>query len=561
MTGQSDKLKKGPDRAPHRALLKAVGYTDDEIRRPWIGIANSANELIPGHVHLNKITEGVKAGVRDAGGTPMEFSTIGICDGIAMNHLGMKYSLASREVIAASVECMARAHGFDALVLVPNCDKIIPGMLMAAMRLDLPCVVVSGGPMLAGRHQGKDIDFITLMEGVGAFKAGKIDADELAQLEDCACPGCGSCAGLFTANSMNCLTEAAGLALPGNGTIPAVHSARIRLAKAAGVAVMNVLKKDLRPSKIVTQSTIRNALAVDMAIGGSTNTILHLTAIATERELELSGRLINEINDTTPNLVRLSPAGNHHMQDFHEAGGVPALMADLLKAGLLDGKAQTVTGATISETTANFQVTDREVIRDVAEPYMPTGGLTWLKGSLAPDGAIVKTSAVPENLMEFTGTAKVFESEQEVYAYITDGQVEKGDVLVVRYEGPKGGPGMPEMLSPTSALAGAGLADRVVLLTDGRFSGGTRGACIGHISPEAGQGGPIALVKNGDRIALNISERKLDLLVDTEELAQRKQKWKPKKPNVPSGYLDQYAELVSSAADGAILKTDTRGKR
>lgn len=559
MSRPSDKLKTGPDRAPHRALLKAVGYTDDEIRRPWIGVVNSANELVPGHAHLDRIVDAVKAGVRSAGGTPMEFSTIGLCDGIAMNHLGMKYSLASRELITASIECMARAHGFDALVLVPNCDKIVPGMLMAALRLDLPSIVVSGGPMMAGRHRGKDIDFISLMEGLGAYKAGKIDDDELAALEQNACPGCGSCAGLFTANSMNCLTEAIGLALPGNGTVPAVQAARIRLAKETGAAVMTLLEKDLRPSAIVTESSLRNALAVDMAIGGSSNTLLHLTALAAERNLPLTGDLINEISDKTPNLVRLSPAGDHHMQDFHEAGGVGALMADLIQAGLMDPKVLTVPGLTLKDAVAHCVVSNREVIRPVDQPYMPTGGLTFLTGSLAPEGSIIKTSAVPENLFCHTGPARVFESEEEAYAHIVEGNVKNGDVLVIRYEGPRGGPGMREMLSPTSAIAGAGLADQVVLITDGRFSGGTRGACVGHVSPEAAQIGPIALVENDDPIRLDIPARKIDLLVEPKVLDERRKKWTPHTPDVPTGYLDQYATMVSSAAKGAVIKPMKRG--
>jgi dihydroxy-acid dehydratase len=550
----SDALKIGPGRAPHRALLKALGYTDDEIARPWVGIVNSQNELVPGHLHLDRIVDGVKAGVRMAGGTPMEFSTIGLCDGIAMNHLGMKYSLPTRELIVASIECVARAHGFDALVFVPNCDKIVPGMLLAAVRLDRPSVFVSGGPMLAGRHAGRDVDFITVMEAVGARDAGTIGDDELAALEDEACPGCGSCSGLFTANSMNCLTEAIGLALPGNGTIPAVHAARIRLAKAAGKAAMDALAKNIRPRDVVTARSLQNALAVDMAIGGSSNTILHLTALAAERGLPLSGEAINAVSDRTPNLVRLSPAGPHHMQDFHEAGGIPALVAELLAAGKIDGDAVTVTGRTIAESAARAKVLRRDVIRPAADPYMATGGLAVLSGSLAPGGAVIKASAVAEGLMEHTGKARVFDGEEAVCAFIAAGKVSAGDVLIVRYEGPKGGPGMREMLAPTAALAGSGKAETTVLITDGRFSGGTRGAAVGHVSPEAAEGGPIALVKDGDRVRLDVRGRRIDLLVDADELARRRAAWTPRTPDVPRGWLDLYAASVSSAADGAVLQ-------
>jgi len=552
---KSDIAKKGAQRAPHRSLLKAAGYTDGEIRKPWVGVVNAVNDIVPGHVQLDRITKAVKAGVLAAGGTPIEFGCIGICDGIAMNHEGMKYSLASREVIADSIELMAGAHCFDALVLVPNCDKIIPAMLMAAVRLDLPSIVISGGPMLAGRSGGKDIDLIDLYEAVGAHAAGEITSAGLKALEDSACPGCGSCSGLFTANSMNCLAEAIGMALPGNGTIPAVDAARIRLAKEAGARVMALLKKDVRPSALVTLKGIRNALAVDMAIGGSSNTILHLFAVAAVAGIHPDLAMVNAISERTPNLVRLSPAGSHHMQDLHEAGGIPAVMKELAKNGLIDTGLPTVSGKTVGALCKGAATGNRDVIRRCASPYMETGGLVALTGSLAPAGAIVKQSAAPENLLVHEGPAHCFDSEEKAHAYITAGKVKAGEVLVIRYEGPKGGPGMPEMLSPTSAIAGMGMADKVVLITDGRFSGGTRGASIGHVSPEAQEAGPIALVRNGDIVKVDIPGRRLDLKVSRKVLAERKRSWRPKALKIGHGYLARYAEMVSSASTGAVLQT------
>lgn len=552
---KSDVAKKGIHRAPHRSLLKAAGFTDEEIRKPWVGIVNSVNEIVPGHVHLDRIAKAAKAGVYSAGGTPMEFGCIGICDGIAMNHEGMNYSLASREVIADSIELMARAHGFDALILIPNCDKIVPGMLMAALRLDLPAILVSGGAMLAGRHGGGDVDLISVYEAVGGVEAGTVSKSELAELEACACPGCGSCSGLFTANSMNCLTEAIGMALPGNGTVPAVHAERVRLAKRSGRKIMELLKNDIRPSTIMTFEAIRNALAVDMAIGGSTNTILHLFAVAAEGGLFPDLDLVNRISGETPNLVRLSPAGHHHMQDLHEAGGIPAVMAELAKRNLIHTDLPTVAGKTVGAVIKRAKIRNNEVIRSASAPYMETGGLVALKGSLAPEGAVVKQSAVPEDLLVHEGPARCFDSEEDAFAYITSGKVRAGEVLIIRYEGPKGGPGMREMLSPTSAIAGMGLADKVVLITDGRFSGGTRGASIGHVSPEAHEGGAISLVRNRDRIRIDIPARRIDLKVDKKTLATRRKAFKPRASKIKTGYLARYAEMVSSASSGAIVKS------
>ncbi|MEJ5185575.1 MAG: dihydroxy-acid dehydratase [Candidatus Geothermincolales bacterium] len=551
---RSEKIKVGPEWAPHRSLLKALGYTDQEIRRPWIGIACSFNEVVPGHMHLQQIADAVKAGVRMAGGTPMQFGVIGICDGIAMGHEGMRYSLPSREVIADSVELMARAHAFDALVLIPNCDKIVPGMLMAAARLNIPSVVVSGGPMLAGRFRGRDVDFITVMEAQGAVRAGRMSEEDLAQLEDEACPGCGSCAGLFTANSMNCLTEAVGMGLPGNGTIPAPHAARLRLAKQAGMTVMEVLRRGLKPRDIITRRSLLNALAVDMAIGGSSNTILHLLAIAYEAGVEVSLDDIQQVCDATPNLARISPAGGavHHMQDLHEAGGIPAVMGELLRKGLIDPDVPCVGADRIGDLVEGRRTLNPEVIRPVDEPYMPTGGLAILRGNLAPEGAVIKQSAVPENLLRHRGPARVFDREEEAVAAMRNGEIREGDVVVIRYEGPKGGPGMREMLLPTATLAGMGLADKVVLVTDGRFSGGTRGAAVGHVSPEAQEGGPIALVRDGDLIELDVVGRRLEVLVPTDELDRRRESWMPPEPRVKEGYLAVYASQVSSASLGAV---------
>jgi dihydroxy-acid dehydratase len=551
---RSDLMKKGVERAPHRSLFKAMGYTDEEIARPLIGVVNSYNEIIPGHIHLRTITEHVKAGIRMAGGTPVEFPAIGVCDGIAMGHVGMKYSLASRELIADSVEVMTIGHPFDALVLIPNCDKIIPGMLMAALRLNIPSIFISGGPMLAGKLRGKPIDLITVFEGVGAVKSGKMTSKRLKEIEDCACPGCGSCSGMYTANTMNCMTEALGLGLPGNGTVLAVDSARMRLAKEAGMKIMELLKKNIRPRDIATLAAFKNAIAVDMALGGSTNTVLHLPAIAHEAGIRLDLDLFNQIGAKTPNLCKLSPAGAHHIEDLDAAGGVQAVMKEISKLGVIAEKAMTVSGQTVAKNLTEARVYDYSVIRPVKNPYSPDGGLAIIKGNLAPEGGVVKRSAVSPDMLVNEGRARVFDSEDDAIAAIMGGKIKAGDVIVIRYEGPKGGPGMREMLAPTSALAGMGLAESVALLTDGRFSGGSRGAAIGHISPEAAEGGPIALVKEGDRIAIDIPKRKIALLVSVEELKRRKKAWKPPKPKIQSGYLSRYASLVTSGSTGAILK-------
>ena len=551
---RSDLMKKGLEKAPHRSLFKAMGYTDEEIRRPLVGIANSANEIIPGHIHLHKIVEAVKAGVRMAGGTPVEFCTIGVCDGIAMNHEGMKYSLASRELIADSIEVMATAHPFDALVLVPNCDKIVPGMLMAAMRLNLPSIVISGGPMLAGKFEGKAVDLIGVFEGVGRVARGEWTEARLKDMEECACPGCGSCAGMFTANSMNCLSEALGLALPGNGTIPAVMAARIRLAKTAGMKIMELWKKNIRARDIATLKAFKNAMAVDMALGCSTNTVLHIPAIAHEAKIGLHLDLFNTISDKTPHLCFLSPAGPHHLQDLDAAGGVPAVMVELAKLGEIDKTVMTATGKTLGQNLKGVKVKDYGVIRSIHDPYHQEGGLAILRGNLAPGGAVVKQSAVAPEMMVNEGTAIVFESEEETMEAILKGKVKPGHVVVVRYEGPKGGPGMQEMLSPTAAIVGMGLDKEVALITDGRFSGGSRGAAIGHVSPEAAEGGLIALIKNGDRIAINIPKKKLTLLVSQEEIIKRKKNWKPPKPKITFGYAARYAQMVTSAGTGAVFK-------
>ncbi len=552
----SDSVKKGIERAPHRSLLKAIGYTDAEIQRPLIGVANAANTIIPGHAHLDSIAEAVKSGIYMAGGTPIEFGTIGVCDGIAMNHTGMKYSLGSREIIADSVEIMATAHAFDALVLIPNCDKIVPGMLMAAARLDLPAIVVSGGPMLAGEHPahpGQRVDLITVFEAVGAVKSGKMSEAELAAIEEAACPTCGSCSGMFTANSMNCLTEAIGLGLPGNGTIPAVMSARLRLAKQAGMQSVTLAKTGPTPRQILTPEAFRNALTVDMALGCSTNTVLHLTAIAHEAGVPLNLEMINAVSGRTPHLCSLSPGGRHHVQDLDRAGGIPAVMKVLLEAGLIEPEVPTVTGCTLGENLANAVVRDPEVIRTVPRAYHPVGGLAVLFGNLAPEGCVVKQSAVREEMLRHEGPARVFDAEEDATQAIMEGRIHKGDVVVIRYEGPKGGPGMREMLTPTSAIAGMGLDAHVALITDGRFSGGTRGASIGHVSPEAMQGGVIALVAEGDRIAIDIPGKSITLDVDDAELAGRRAAWQAPAPRITGGYMARYAKLVSSAAQGAIV--------
>jgi dihydroxy-acid dehydratase len=550
---KSDVIKKGIARAPHRSLLKAMGYSDEEIERPLVGVVNSFNEIIPGHIHLRTVVDAVKAGIRSAGGTPIEFPSIGICDGIAMGHEGMKYSLASRELIADSVESMVMAHAFDALVLVPNCDKIIPGMLMAAARLNLPTVVVSGGPMMPGRLRRSDIDLNSVFEAVGKVSSGAMDESELKLYEDAACPGCGSCAGMFTANSMNCLTEALGMGLPGNGTAPAVTSERIRLAKRAGELVMRVLEKGPRPRDILNERQFRNALAVDMALGCSTNSMLHLPAIAHEAGVKLNLDMANEIAARTPNLCHLAPSGPHHISDLHEAGGVFAVIKELLKKGLVDGSAMTVSGKTIAELAAQAAEADGVVIRKIENPYSATGGIAVLRGNLAPGGSVVKRAAVLPNMLKHKGPARVFNSEDEANAAVLSGKIEAGSVVVIRYEGPRGGPGMREMLQATSALAGMGRDADTALITDGRFSGATRGAAIGHVSPEAAAGGPIALVRDGDIISIDIEAGRLDLEVPDEELKRRRSEWKAPAPKITSGWMARYAAQVTSAETGAVL--------
>jgi len=550
---KSSSVKTGIERAPHRALFKAMGYTNTEIRQPLIGIANSANTIIPGHIHLNQIVEAVKAGVYMGGGTPIEFGIIGVCDGIAMNHKGMNYSLASRELIADSIEVMAVAHGFDALVLVPNCDKIVPGMLMAAARLNIPAIVISGGPMLAGRYHHKKIDLITVFEAVGAVRSGKMNEEELAEIEDEACPTCGSCAGMFTANSMNCLTEAIGMGLPGNGTIPAVMSARIRLAKEAGMQIMRLLEKNITPLQIMTEKAFTNALTVDMALGCSTNTVLHLTAIANEAGVPMDLNLINSISKKTPHICSLSPGGKDHIENLNRAGGIQAVIRQLSDAGLIHQDCITATGKTVDENIRAARVSDPEVIRPLSNPYHAQGGLAVLFGNLAPQGCVVKQSAVLESMLRHEGPARVFDSEEAATEAILSKKINKGDVIVIRYEGPMGGPGMREMLTPTSAIAGMSLDAYVALLTDGRFSGGTRGASIGHISPEAMQGGIIGIVKEGDRIAIDIPAKTITLKVSDEEIQKRQAVWTPPQPKIQSGYMARYAKAVSSASKGAVV--------
>jgi dihydroxy-acid dehydratase len=548
----SNKVKKGVERAPHRSLLRALGLTDKEMDQPFIGIVNSYNEIIPGHIHLRQIAEAAKAGVRSAGGTPFEVNVPGVGDGIAMGHIGMRYSLASREVIADGVECMAIAHAFDALVFVTNCDKIVPGMLMAALRLNLPCVFVSGGPMLAGRWQGQAVDLATVFQAVGLVSKGDMSEEELGRLEEVACPTCGSCAGMFTANTMNCTTEVLGLALPGNGTIPAVDSARIRLAKEAGAQVMEILECDLRPRQIVTSDGIRNALAVDTALGGSTNSILHLLAIAHEAGADFPLKMVNEISAGTPQLCRLSPAGPHHVEDLHRAGGIAAVMKEI--ESVLHTEVPTVTGRTVGENIAAAEVHDRTVILPFAEPHSPRGGLTVLFGSLAPEGAVVKSAAVAPEMMSHRGPARCFDSEDECVNAIMDHEFKEGDVLVLRYEGPRGGPGMPEMLSPTSIISGMGLDDKVALITDGRFSGATRGAAIGHVSPEAAAGGPIAALQDGDEVIIDIANQRLDTGLRQGEIEARLAALPEFQPKINSGYLKRYAQSVTSASRGAVFK-------
>ncbi len=554
---RSDAIRKGLERSPHRSLMKAMGYTDEEIRRPLVGVCHAHSEIVPGHSHLDKILEAVKTGVRMAGGTPIAFGTIGVCDGLAMNHTGMKYSLASREIIADSVEIMAMAHPFDALVLIPNCDKVTPGMLMAMLRVNIPAIMVSGGPMLTGKFRGQDVHLVSVFEGVGRVKANTMSMEEMAELEDKACPGCGSCAGMFTANSMNCLTEAIGLGLPGNGTIPAVSAARIRLAKSAGMAVMQLLAEDIRPRDIATRKAFENAMAIDMALGCSTNTVLHVPAIAKEAGVELPLALFNEVSERVPHLCSLIPGGPHSLQQLDEAGGVPAVMRELLNSNsAINLEVMTVTGRTLRENLEKVKVRDADIIRPVEEPYHKFGGIAVLYGNLAPDGCVVKQSAVSEEMLSHSGPARVFNSEAEAQSAILEGRIKAGDVIVIRYCGPKGGPGMPEMLSPTSAIIGMGLGKSVALITDGRFSGGTQGACIGHVSPEAADGGPIALVEEGDRINIDIRHKKIELAVAEDVLMKRQAAWRPPAPKITSGYAARYARLVTSGSTGAVLRDD-----
>ncbi|BES64582.1 dihydroxy-acid dehydratase [Gottschalkiaceae bacterium SANA] len=549
---RSDRVKAGATRAPHRSLLKATGLTDEEISRPLIGVCNSFNEIVPGHVELRQITEAVKRGVLMMGGTPLEFPAIAVCDGIAMNHEGMKYSLVSREIIADSIEVMAKAHGLDGLVLIPNCDKVVPGMLMAAARVNIPTMLVSGGPMLKGRFHDKNVDLITVFEGVGMEALGQMELSELNDLENEACPTCGSCSGMFTANSMNCMTEALGMGLSGNGTIPAVYAARKRLAKEAGMRVMNLVEKQIKPRDIMTSEAFKNALAVDMALGCSTNTVLHLTAIAKEAEVEMNLDLINEISQSTPNLCRLSPAGEQHIEDLYHAGGIQALMKRLLEGGKINPSVQTVYGEPMGHVLEHARVKDNSVIYTMEEPYSQTGGIRVLKGNLAPKGAVVKQSAVANSMMQVEARARVFDCEEDAVEAILAGHILANDCVVIRYEGPKGGPGMREMLTPTSALAGMNLDDKVSLITDGRFSGGTRGAAIGHVSPEAADNGPIAWIQENDRIKIDIPAGELTLMVDDEELTARAAAWQPKKVTV-TGYLKRYAAMVKDASEGAVM--------
>lgn len=549
---RSDVVKKGITRTAHRTLFHAMGYSDDDLSKPLIGVVDAFNEIIPGHIHLRDIAQAVKLGVSAAGGTPIEFPAIGICDGIAMGHSGMRYPLASRELICDSIEAVANAHAFDGLVLIPNCDKIVPGMLMAAGRLNIPAVVVSGGPMLAGRYKGKDISVSTMFEAAGKVESGQMDENELARMECLACPGCGSCSGLFTANTMNCLTEVLGMGLPGNGTIPAAYTgARRILAKKAGAAIMTLVKKDIKPRDIMTMKAFENAIAVDMAIGGSTNTVLHLPAIAHEAGLDLPLDLFDEISKKAAYICKLSPGGSYHIQDLNEAGGMNAVMKELTKLHLIHEDAITING-TVADRVAEGENERPEVLHTIENAYMNKGGIAILKGNLAPLGSVIKESAVDPDLLTYTGTAKCFNSEEDAIKAIMDGEIKEGHVVVIRYEGPKGGPGMREMLNPTAVITGMGL--KVALLTDGRFSGASRGACVGHISPEAMEGGPIALVHDGDLITVDVSNRKLELHVSDEELAKRKSLWTPPEPKVKTGYLSRYARLVTSANTGAVLK-------
>ena len=552
----SDHVKKGMQQAPHRSLFNALGYTKEEMERPLVGIVSSYNEIVPGHMNLDKITQAVKMGVAMAGGTPVVFPAIAVCDGIAMGHTGMKYSLVTRELIADSTECMAKAHQFDALVMVPNCDKNVPGLLMAAARINVPTVFVSGGPMLAGHVDGRKRSLSSMFEAVGAYEAGKMTAEKVEEYVNKVCPTCGSCSGMYTANSMNCLTEVLGMGLRGNGTIPAVYSERIRLAKHAGMKVMELLKNNVRPSDIMTKKAFLNCLTVDMALGCSTNTMLHLPAIAHEAGVELNMDIANEISAKTPNLCHLAPAGPTYMEDLNEAGGVYAVMNELSKKGLLYEDQITVTGKTVGENIKDVHNLNPEVIRPIDNPYMAQGGIAVLKGNIAPDTGIVKQSAVVPEMMVHEGPARVFDCEEDAIKAIKGGDIVPGDVVVIRYEGPKGGPGMREMLNPTSAIAGMGLGDSVALITDGRFSGASRGASIGHVSPEAAVGGPIALIEEGDIIKIDIPNNSLNVDVSDEELAKRKEKWQPREPKITDGYLRRYAALVTSGNRGAVLDVD-----
>ena len=550
---KSDAIKRGPENASHRLLYHALGWTDEEIERPLVGIVSSFNEVVPGHMNIDKVVEAVKMGVAMAGGMPVVFPAIAVCDGIAMGHVGMKYSLVTRDLICDSTEAMAMAHGFDALVMVPNCDKNVPGLLMAAARLDLPCTFVSGGPMLAGRIDGHKTSLSSMFEAQGAYMAGKIDEERLHEWECKACPTCGSCSGMYTANSMNCLCEAIGMALPGNGTIPAVYSRRLELAKHAGMAVMEMLRRGITARQIMSEDALMNAMCVDMALGCSTNTMLHLPAIARECGVALDLSVANEISSRTPNLCHLAPAGPTYMEDLDEAGGVSAVMAELDKLGLLARDCMTVTGKTVGENLAGAKNLDEDVIRPAEKPFSKTGGIAVLTGNLAPEGSVVKRSAVAENMLVHEGPARVFECEEDAQAAINAGEIRPGDVIVIRYEGPKGGPGMREMLNPTSAIQGMGLGESVALVTDGRFSGATRGACVGHVSPEAAAGGPIGVVEEGDTIRIDIPNHRIDLVVSDEELERRMATFEPKKKEL-SGYLARYARLVGSGASGATLE-------
>lgn len=551
---RSDSVTKGVQQAPHRSLFNALGYTQEERNRPLIGIVSSYNEIVPGHMNLDKIVDAVKIGVAMAGGTPIVFPAIAVCDGIAMGHVGMKYSLVTRDLIADSTECMALAHGFDGLVCVPNCDKNVPGLLMAAARLNIPTIFVSGGPMLAGRVKGEKRSLSSMFEAVGSVAAGTMSMEDLAEFEEKVCPTCGSCSGMYTANSMNCLTEALGMGLGGNGTIPAVYSERIRLAKHAGMQVMELVKNDIKPRDIMTDAAFRNALIIDMALGCSTNSMLHLPAIAHEAGVELNLDIANELSARTPNLCHLAPAGPTYMEDLNEAGGVYAVMNELDKKNLLDTTLMTVTGKTVAENIKGCVNRNPEVIRPIDNPYSQTGGIAVLKGNLAPDSGVVKRSAVVEEMMVHEGPARVFDCEEDAIEAIKGGKIKAGDVVVIRYEGPKGGPGMREMLNPTSAIAGMGLGSSVALITDGRFSGASRGASIGHVSPEAAVGGPIALVEEGDIISINIPKNSLDVKVSEEEMAKRRANWQPREPKITTGYLTRYRELVTSGNRGAILE-------